>query len=189
MASVIDGLKREHRAIECVLRALGQINERLRTGETVDCALLDRCIQFIRRFADGVHHQKEENILFAAMNRAGMPTEMGPIACMLKEHEQGREFVATMSAAVEGVRRGEPGAAERFRTAAGGYAELLAQHIYKEDNILFMMAERMLGDETLAGLTPEFTKAEIDYADGHYAELEAWAHAVEEELAVAVVTG
>ena len=187
MASVIDGLKREHRAIECVLRALGQINQRIGAGESIDPALLDRCIEFIRKFADGVHHQKEENILFPALNRAGMPTEMGPIACMLGEHQQGREFVARMVAAVEGIRTGRSGAAEQFQAAAAGYAQLLAAHIQKEDNVLFMMAERMIGDEDLAALEPEFNQAEVDYGAGRYQEYEAWAHGLERELAGAAL--
>jgi hemerythrin-like domain-containing protein len=186
MAAVIEGLKREHRAIECVLRAMGMINERLVAGEAVEVELLERCIEFIRTFADGVHHQKEENLLFPAMHRCGVPAEMGPIACMLKEHHQGREFVARMRAAVEGLRSGRPGAADQFRTAAAGYAELLAQHIYKEDNILFMMAERIVGEETLTALAPEFERAEADYAGGRYEELETWAHDLEQTLAVGV---
>lgn len=186
MAAVIDGLKREHRAIECVLRALGTINERLAAGDTVEVELLERCIDFIRTFADGVHHQKEENLLFPAMNRCGVPSQMGPTACMLKEHHLGREFVAIMAAAVEGLRSGRSGAAEQFRTAAAGYAELLAQHIYKEDNILFLMAEKIVGEETLTSLAPEFVKAENEYADGRYQELESWAHALEQTLASAV---
>jgi hemerythrin-like domain-containing protein len=183
MASVIDGLKREHRAIECVLRALGQIKDRLARGESIDPALLDRCIDFIRRFADGVHHQKEENILFPAMTAAGVPKDMGPIACMLAEHGQGREFVARMAAAVEGIRSGRPGAAEQFGGAAAGYAQLLASHIQKEDNVLFLIAERVVGDENLDGLAPEFNRAEVEYGGGRYEEYEAWAHALEQELA------
>jgi hemerythrin-like domain-containing protein len=183
MASVIDGLKREHRAIECVLRALGLINDRLGRGEAVDPALLDRCIDFIRRFADGVHHQKEENILFPAMSRSGMPTEMGPIACMLGEHQQGREFVRAMAAAVEGIRAGRAGAAAEFRTAAAGYAELLRQHIQKEDNILFMIAERVVGDDLLDALAPDFLRAEVEQGGGRYEEHERWAHALEAQLA------
>jgi hemerythrin-like domain-containing protein len=188
MASVIDSLKREHRAIECVLRALGVINQRLGAGESVDPAVLDRCLEFIRRFADGVHHQKEENLLFPAMERAGLPSDVGPIACMLKEHHQGREFVARMAAGVDALRSGRRDAAEQFCTAATGYADLLAQHIRKEDNILFMMAERMIGEETLTALTPAFVQAEVDYGGGRYEELEAWAHGLAEELAGGVLT-
>jgi hemerythrin-like domain-containing protein len=183
MSSVIDGLKREHRAIECVLRALGQINDRLGRGESVDPALLDRYIDFIRRFADGVHHQKEENILFPAMNRSGMPTDIGPIACMLGEHHQGRQFVRQMAAAVEGMRSGRGTAVPEFREAAAGYAQLLAQHIQKEDNILFMMAEKIVGEEQLDALFPQCAQAEVDYGSGRYEEYEAWAHSLEQELA------
>lgn len=183
MASVIDSLKREHRAIECVLRALRLINERLGLGEDPDPDLLDRCIEFIRRFADGIHHQKEENILFPALAQAGMPVEMGPIACMLSEHRQGREYVAAMAEAVAGMRAGRTGASDQFRLAAEGYAQLLAGHIQKEDNVLFMMAERILGSESLSALQPDFVRAETDYGSGRYREFEVWARGLEQELA------
>ena len=38
------------------------------------------------------HHTKEEKSLFPALEQAGMPTNMGPIAMMLMDHQRSREI-------------------------------------------------------------------------------------------------
>ena len=133
MATPIDSLKREHRAIEAVIRSLTRIAQELEVGETVHPDVLDRYIDFIRNFADGSHHHKEEKVLFPAMHAAGFPNDVGPIACMLGEHEQGRAFVRRMVAAVASLRQGTPDAGREFGAAASGYGRLLLEHIVKED--------------------------------------------------------
>ena len=42
------------------------------------------------------------------------------------------------------------------------YAELLEQHINKENNVLFAMADRVLTEETQDGLFEEFEELEED---------------------------
>jgi hemerythrin-like domain-containing protein len=70
----------EHRVIERVLTALERAAERLEQGGKLDPGFFVDATDFIRGFADGCHHQKEEGVLFKAMTAAGMPTDQGPIA-------------------------------------------------------------------------------------------------------------
>ncbi len=37
-------------------------------------------VDFIRNYADRFHHSKEENVLFTALIKSGMPAEHGPVA-------------------------------------------------------------------------------------------------------------
>lgn len=185
MSDLIDSLKREHRAIESAIAALENVRTRMEQGEQVSPLLLSKFIDFIRRFADGVHHQKEEQILFPAMQAAGFPADAGPIHCMLGEHERGRALVREMSAGVERLTNGDGEGAVQFHTAAGAYAKLLTEHIYKEDNVLFRMAESIVGEEKLAKLSPQFAAAEARMGS-EYEQLQDWAHGLnEQEAAVA----
>jgi len=43
---------------------------------------------------------------------------------------------------------------------AGQYARLLKEHLYKEDNILYPMAERGLSDDTKLSLLKEYTETD-----------------------------
>jgi hemerythrin-like domain-containing protein len=92
----IDELTQEHHGIQQMLKVLGALVLKLRNGETVDYAHLDRMMEFFTVFVDTCHHGKEEDYLFPALEIAGVPKEGGPIGVMLYEHAQGRELVARM---------------------------------------------------------------------------------------------
>ena len=142
--NAIETLMAEHRLIERACDALvGFADDALRRGSD-GRAELARFVTFIRQFADGCHHGKEENILFRSMVEAGFPSQGGPIAVMLMEHDMGRQHVAALARLAE---QQEPWTADdrqELGDAAHGYADLLRGHIHKEDVILYPMAEQRL---------------------------------------------
>jgi hemerythrin-like domain-containing protein len=150
-----DILSAEHRVIEQVCAAMNEAATRLEGGEPVRPGFFFDAARFIQGFADGCHHRKEEGVLFATMAANGMPTQGGPIAVMLYEHEQGRGFTAAMKAAAERLQAGDASARAEAIASARAYATLLTQHIFKEDHILFPMAGNVIPtdehDEVLAG--------------------------------------
>ena len=139
-----DILKDEHRVIERVIAALEKAAEQLQTGEPVRPGFFLEAADFIKNFADGAHHKKEEGVLFIAMTESGVPVQGGPIGVMLAEHERGRQFTRSMREAALRLEQGDETARDQIASSALGYAGLLRQHIYKEDNILFPMAERVI---------------------------------------------
>ena len=104
----------------------------------------DAIADFIRGFADGCHHHKEENVLFKMMAEQGLPVEGGPVGVMLQEHELGRQYTRGMRAAAEKWEQGDESARPEVLRNALGYVALLRQHIAKENNILFPMADRVI---------------------------------------------
>ncbi len=153
-------LMAEHRVIERVLAALERATERLEEGETIEPNFFIEATDFIRGFADGCHHQKEEGVLFKAMTAAGVPTEEGPIAVMLSEHEQARSYTRALREAAEQMQSGEEQARAVMLHNARGYAELLRQHIAKEDNILFPMADRVIPASQHPEVAADFARIE-----------------------------
>jgi hemerythrin-like domain-containing protein len=100
--------------------------------------------EFIRGFADGCHHRKEEHVLFTTMSQHGVLVDGGPIGVMLNEHELGRKFTREMRAGAERWAAGDPVGSDAVVTAARNYVRLLQQHIAKEDQILFPLAGRVI---------------------------------------------
>jgi hemerythrin-like domain-containing protein len=113
----------------------------LESGKHIPYEHLDQIVEFIRLFADKTHHGKEEDLLFPAMEAAGFPRDAGPIGVMLMEHEQGRDFVSRLDKAVTQYKNGERAAVDTLVRNARNYVHLLTQHIDKENNILFPMAD------------------------------------------------
>jgi hemerythrin-like domain-containing protein len=151
-------LKEEHRVIEKVLDAL----ERLaKAAETSSLAEWDKVIDFARNFADKCHHLKEENLLFPALEERGIPREGGPIGMMLAEHEEGRSYVRAMAAAVASAGKDSIDNRQILRETAIAYIRLLRQHIQKEDEVLFQMADEVLTSEEQKTLLREFEEHEL----------------------------
>jgi hemerythrin-like domain-containing protein len=155
-----DLLSQDHRVIERVLNALDHAASRLHAGAPVPAAFFAEVAEFIKGFADGCHHRKEEEHLFPAMEEAGFPRFGGPIGVMLAEHDEGRRYTAGLRAAAERLATGEAGAVTAVVENARGYAALLRQHIMKEDNVLFTMAKRALPPEKQDELLAEFERIE-----------------------------
>jgi len=140
----IETLMGEHRIIERGLDALTAFADGALRRTDDDRQELGRFVEFIREFADACHHGKEEDILFKAMVEAGFPSQGGPIAVMLHEHDVGRAFVKRLADLATQAAPWSAGDREALAEAAHGYASLLRQHIQKEDSILYPMAEQRL---------------------------------------------
>jgi hemerythrin-like domain-containing protein len=141
-----DILRAEHQLILRALDLLATAATLADRGAELSEAWWTDAVAWIREFADRNHHGKEEERLFPALVKAGVPDEGGPVGVMLAEHVEGRALVN----AIDGGR----GAA---RTAAArGFVSLLRAHIDKEDNVLFHIADAVLDDAVQARLGREF---------------------------------
>jgi hemerythrin-like domain-containing protein len=157
-----EDLKKEHEDIKAMLRILDEVSDKLDAGEKVNPEHLDGILEFIQGFADKCHHAKEEDLLFPAMEKAGVPRERGPIGVMLYDHGEGRKFVKRMKEGVAKFKDGDANAAQAITENARKYTELLTLHIHKEDNILYPIADNMLSAEAQKELEKAFEKVEIE---------------------------
>ena len=150
----------EHVVIDRVLTALQAAAVRLERGENVRAGFFVDAALFIKNFADGCHHRKEEGVLFVAMIAAGMPAQGGPIGVMLVEHDQGRTFTRAMKESALELEAGDLSARAAVVSNALGYVTLLRQHIQKENNILFLMADKVIPPEKQEQVLQDFEKVE-----------------------------
>lgn len=115
---------------------------------------------FIRSYADRFHHAKEEDVLFTALVKNGMPEKQSPIEAMHMEHDQGRAHVRAMEEAAQKALDGNTGQSIVIIEHARGYAALLRGHIEKEDGILYPLAERVLPEEVRDAMLTGYRAAE-----------------------------
>ena len=110
---------------------------------------LEEAVTLIKNFADGLHHAKEEALLFPLMAERGFSTQQGPIAVMLQDHTQGRNYVKGMLENINLLKAGDLSSITAIYYNIQGYSELLRNHIAKENNVLFRMADNALsaGDQ------------------------------------------
>lgn len=150
----------EHRVIEQVIDSLESGARLLQEGRPVRPGFFIDATDFIKGFADGCHHKKEEGVLFIAMNAHGVPVQGGPIGVMLAEHEQGRIYTRGIIEAAQRLETGDQSTILEIVQNALGYAALLRQHIYKEDNILFPMASQVIPASLQEKVMDDFERVE-----------------------------
>ena len=96
-------MAREHRLIERVLDALARISDEARRTRQLKGPAAELAIRFLRDFADGTHHLKEERILFPAIAAQGHFPGCG----LISEHQEGRERVSRLADAARRAMNGD----------------------------------------------------------------------------------
>ena len=135
-------LRRDHDLIEKVIKSMEATIQLLQDGKSIPESILMQVIDFSKNFTDVCHHSKEEGSLFPALEKAGMPTNMGPIAMMLMDHEKSREIAAKMENATQKYLN-ENDSSDLISNMQE-YVTHITEHLWKENNRLFMMAEARL---------------------------------------------
>jgi hemerythrin-like domain-containing protein len=151
-------LSDEHRIIERVLDAVQRLTL---APARQNLQRWQKALDFIRHFADQCHHCKEEQVLFPALEAHGIPTEGGPVGMMLQEHEEARSLVRAMMDSLARIEAGDDNAEAGLFDSAGQYLRLLREHIQKEDEVLFRMADEVIPLDEQKRLLQEFENHEV----------------------------
>lgn len=177
MSKAIADLMNEHEAILSAIQILERMIATIEKATSVETKDIHDFIGFLKEFADKCHHGKEEGLLFPAMIGAGVPDQGGPIGVMLAEHAQGRKLIRDMEESIStDVNR------MKLAQAAREYANLLRNHIQKENNVLFPMAERVLTETQLEKLYKGFEEHEEKViGQGRHEELHAMLKSLQEK--------
>lgn len=171
-------MEAEHRLIETVVKALGGVAAAIEQAQRADVATLETAVEFLRVYADKLHHGKEETLFFPMLVKRGVPPQGCPIGGLNHEHEKGRALVRALAEQASAYAQGKPDASEALRETLRAICDLYQNHIWKEDAMVFPMADQVLTAADAAELTGKF--AEVDRAIGleTIARLEAFARSL-----------
>ena len=156
MSSATKNLEDDH---DYILKLIDAMEAMTKSSEP-DITDLEDAVDLIKSYADGLHHAKEETLLFPLMAEHGFSTQQGPVAMMLHEHTQGRAFVKEMLENIELFKNGDLSALSFVYSNMLGYGELLRNHIAKENNVLFRMADQALPKDDQETLYKQFQEVE-----------------------------
>lgn len=146
----LEDLSSEHQKI------LGKLEELEKATENMpDQEKIKEFLDFTENFAEP-HHQKEEKVLFPALEKKGIIKQGGPIGQMLLEHEMKRGYLKELEKAVK------ENQIKKIKAAAKNIISLLREHIDKEENILYPLAGSLLTKEELASLHYQCEKIKKD---------------------------
>lgn len=155
-------LKDEHEGVLIMLKIIEKTIKNFSETKELQIDEFEKIIEFLKGFVDKCHHGKEEDILFPNLEKAGIKKYNGPIGIMLTEHQIGRGYIKNMNEALNEFKQDRWNDSNKMIENAKKYIELLRNHVDKENNMLFNMADTALSAEKQDELFEEFEKLEIE---------------------------
>jgi hemerythrin-like domain-containing protein len=136
----------EHRLIERMVALMARELTRIRDNVAVDPefafvdpVFIDIAVDFLRTYADQCHHGKEEDILFAELEKKELSPEHRLVLDeLLAEHVFGRQTIKKLVVAKENLLRGKKEAVTELLEHLGELVELYPRHIEKENRRFFI---------------------------------------------------
>jgi DUF438 domain-containing protein len=155
-----DFLVSEHEMIERAMAVLKTSLEKIETAVKAPLQM-QRAIDFLLVFGDKMHNTKEEKFLFPLMEQKGLPVQGGPIGVMLMEHDAERKLLQKMMAELPQLAETSSAGLQKFAAEGFEYLRIRAEHIWKENDILYAMGRKVFSDADGSALLKEFRTLDL----------------------------
>jgi hemerythrin-like domain-containing protein len=143
-----DLLREEHRWIVRLLRCLERLCANAEHERRLDAGAAAEVLALATHFADGLHQEREERLLFPRLlARARSVEERADIGRLCGDHEEERRALARMNHELLAAVYGEAPSVREFRREATRYAALHREHVLHENRVLLPLAETLLTPE------------------------------------------
>ncbi|MCQ5340542.1 MAG: DUF438 domain-containing protein [Candidatus Methanomethylicia archaeon] len=160
--SPIGILIEEHKMLQQITEKLIILNEKIQKAENIDLVIeeLSQIKHILNELIDAEkHYLREENVLFPILEKHGI-TE--PPAIMWMEHNQLRENKKQLKTLIDNSTRiSFSDFKEQLSKLISSIKSILDAHIYKENNILFPVAQRVITEREWIDIREDFD--EIGY--------------------------
>jgi hemerythrin-like domain-containing protein len=179
MNDFIHELRHDHRVIQQVVAGMSAVADLLNSGKQVDASVLSDLVQFLRVFADQCHHEKEEQHLFPLLATKANVSIRRELESLEREHRSAKQLVGQL-AKVAAVYGHNP-AAVRYRIIdlLQQLVDLYPAHIWKEDFLLFPLAQQNLSQTEQEALKEKFGDVEREVGEDVHAGFEMLARKLE----------
>lgn len=146
----IEVMVKEHDLITRMLKVMREACYGILKGETPCFEDFYDMIDFVKVYADGHHHNKEEKFLFQAMEEhLGALGQKLIRMGMLVEHDLGRLYMSELRAALEKLKAGDEASKLDVIANMISYTHLLERHISKENDVVYPFGEKQLPKDVL----------------------------------------
>jgi hemerythrin-like domain-containing protein len=139
MVMPIGPLMTEHRLIERMIALMEKEVERIRKEKRVNFEFIEISVDFIRTYADRLHHGKEEDILFRGLKAKRLEeNHRKTMEELIEEHRWGRKKVKELVDANKKYKEGDENTIETITRFLQDLCNFYPQHIEKEDKHFFI---------------------------------------------------
>jgi hemerythrin-like domain-containing protein len=144
MSKTLNIIRDEHRSIGAILHGMEYLVDKIRARKAkVNTRVFAAMIYYLDTFSERMHHPKEDRYLFNALRgRGGEAAAI--VADLEREHAAGGDALRRLE---QCLMRYEEGGDKEFPAFAEAVARFVGEHrdhMHKEEDIVFPLAERLL---------------------------------------------
>ena len=144
MPKTLNIIRDEHRSIAAILHGMEYLVQRIRARKKkVDPRVFHAMLYYLDTFSERMHHPKEDQYLFKAMRERNAEADT-LIADLEEDHARGEDALRRLAQCL--IRYEEGGEQEfpAFEREVENFVRNYRDHMRKEEDIAFPLAERLL---------------------------------------------
>ena len=172
MTDFMQELKHDHRVIQEVVAGMSAVADLLDSGKQVDPSILGDLVQFLAVFADACHHAKEEHFLFPLLASKADATTKRELQLLQQEHGSAGQLVRELARASAAYIENPLVMRSRVVALLRRLVELYPAHIWREDYLLFPMAQQNLSEAEREDMADKFEDIEREVGQDVHAAFE-----------------
>lgn len=172
MSDFLHELKHDHHVIQQVAAAMSAVAGLLDSGKRVEPGVLVDLVQFLGIFAGECHCAKEEKYLFPLLETKGDANASRELRQLAAGHRQTARLVERLAKVAGAYTRDPVTLQSQLSDVLRQLAEIYPTQIWKEDYLLFPMAQQTLSEAEQELLKDRFQDVELEIGGDVHAAFE-----------------
>lgn len=166
----LESLRNEHGLMRHFMDNMELAARMLEEDKRPPTEFFAKAVEFVRTFADGLHHHKEEHVMFTQLAQKHGGEMDAEIAALRSQHEVARNNMAEIASYLAGYDEGQPVPASKILENTKAYCELMRKHVHQEDHVFFPKVKETMSAEEMDMLDVEFKRAADKAGEGFFEE-------------------
>jgi len=156
MPKALNIIRDEHRSIAAVLHGMQHLVRQIRERKAkIDSRVFRAMLYYLDTFSERMHHPKEDRFLFGPLRRRGAGAD-ALIAELEREHASGAQSLRRMEQCFIRYEEGGDREFTEFAQEVDRFALGYRDHMRKEEEQVFPLAEKLLTAEDWAAIDRAF---------------------------------
>ena len=159
----------EHRLIERMIALMAGKVRKMKENRSADTEFILTAVDFIKTYADKLHHGKEENILFRDLKKKPLSAAHNKmIDDFVSEHNIARGHTKAIADSLDRHIKGGKGPITEIISNIEFLVSFYPVHIEKEDRHFFIPVMEYFSKEEQASMLNEFTEFDRKFIHNRY---------------------
>ena len=155
-----DNLIIEHREISELLNIMSIIADNIKSKDVFYPNDVEEIIDYLIIILDKSHQDKEDEVFYPELIMSGVPNDKAPLSIVNYEHTLAKHYLNEISSCVVNCKIGNDFSGDLLADSLTNYVIVIQNHIQREEEIVFPMANEVLSEEKQNEISQKFEDIE-----------------------------